>query len=165
MFLVSCSSAHCLQSASLMRDKCCQLPFILIWNKLAVISFKVKVFTACCLFSVQSNLHDQRPFTKLSLSLETSLFSFLTKLESFHSPPHTNTEKDKHSSCSPLPQFIYLFTSSAQSGEESPESVDTLQLDDKQQNDENNALQGEGHEEASHARLRHREVVCLVCDV
>lgn len=64
-----------------------------------------------------------------------------------------------------LPQFIYLFTSSTQGAEESPESADTLQLDDKQQNDEDHTLQREGHEVAAHTRLWHGEVVFLVGDV
>ncbi|TNN68841.1 hypothetical protein EYF80_020876 [Liparis tanakae] len=46
-------------------------------------------------------------------------------------------------------------------GEEAPQSVDTLQLDDEEQRDVDDALQGQGHQEAAHTGLRHREVVGL----
>lgn len=76
------------------------------------------------------------------------------KLESLHYQRKELTDKD-----------MYPFAPSAQGGEESPESADKLQLNEKQQKKKNDSLNWQGHKEASHPRLRHREVVCLVCDV
>lgn len=54
---------------------------------------------------------------------------------------------------------------SAQQRDESPQSVDALQLDNIQQNIEDGALHREGHEKAPNTGLGHREVVWLVGDV
>lgn len=45
------------------------------------------------------------------------------------------------------------------------QSVDTLQLNDEEEYNEDYTLHREGHEEAPHPRLQHGEVVCLVCYV
>lgn len=50
-------------------------------------------------------------------------------------------------------------------GEEAAEGFDTLHLDDEEEGDEDYTLQGQGHQETPHPRLRHGEVVLLVRDV
>ena len=49
--------------------------------------------------------------------------------------------------------------------EGSSDGPGALQLDGEHQEDEDQALQGQGHQESAHARLRHGEVVLLVGDV
>lgn len=60
---------------------------------------------------------------------------------------------------------IYLFASSTQRSEETADGAHALELDDEQEHVEDNTLHRQGHKKAPDARLRHREVVRLVCDV
>lgn len=64
----------------------------------------------------------------------------LMKLENQHSPRKKTQRNRQILPCSPIQEFIYLFASSAQGGEESPEIADTLQLNGKEQNDEDHSL-------------------------
>lgn len=61
-----------------------------------------------------------------------------------------------------LSPFPHLLALPPQGGQEVTEGADALQLNDKQEQQEDCALHCKGHQEASHTRLRHGEVVCLV---
>lgn len=84
-------------------------------------------------------------FLRLSVWIYLTALKIVFKSDLIHSAsycmvPRTllmnkrNTHKKKTFPCPPLQKFTYLFASSTQGGEESAESADTLQLDDKQKN-------------------------------